>query len=185
VCEVENITMSGISSVPESTTVPANGVDTPPSTSDMLRRALEQLHINAKADLAFGTPRVVGQRTLIPVARVSCGFGGGSGPFRWASATQAPGTTAGLSVGGTVGASTVRPVAIVEVTSGGVRILPVVDIQAMLARVFGLATAALIISACFGRRRARGRSLHLHVRRIEPHLAFGGVTFQKPPSRGR
>ena len=56
-----------------------NGISQSTDTSDTLHHVVNQITRNGSADTAFGTPCVVGERTLIPVARVMYGFGGGSG----------------------------------------------------------------------------------------------------------
>lgn len=158
------------------TAAPAtNGVDRSTETADAVRPIIDQLLRNGKADLAFGTPTTVGDRTLIPVARVMYGFGGGSGP----DSTQRRGSGAGGGLG-------VRPIAMIEATHNGVRVLPIVDVQSMLGRVFGFATAALLFAAFMQRARGRHGSSRVTIGRIEPHLSVGGprLGFRPPRSGG-
>src|SRR5689334_17374312 len=98
-----------------------DGIDRSSSTANALRSLIGQVAGNARADVAFGTPQVIGQRTLIPVARVIYGYGAGNGD----STKQQGGAGGGLAV---------RPFAVVEVTQDQVRIVPIVDVQTMISR---------------------------------------------------
>jgi hypothetical protein len=68
-----------ISTGTQPTIAGANGIHPPPETDQALRRVIDQVATNANAEVAFGTARVIGERTFIPVAQISYGFGGGSG----------------------------------------------------------------------------------------------------------
>jgi uncharacterized spore protein YtfJ len=138
----------------------SNGIDRSAETADVLRRVIDQLTTNGKADVAFGTPQVVGDRTIIPVARVTYGFGGGSG------AENAPQVGSGAG-----GGLAVRPFAVVEVSQEKVRVVPIVDVQSMMGRVFGFATAALLVAALARRAREQQPRSHVKIGRIEPHFS--------------
>ena len=165
----------------------ANGIQPPPETDEALRHVIDQVTTNAKAEVAFGAPRVIGEHTLIPVARVSYGFGsgsgGGSGPATASDAASRAITPGGFG-SGAAGGLTVRPFAIIAVEPGGVRVLPIVDVQSMLARVFGCAAAALIVSAFVRRPRSQRRRMHLQIGRIDPQLWIGSQAFRRPIARG-
>lgn len=94
--------------------------------SDVARRAIDGL--NAFDDFGarnvFGTPVEAGGHTVIPCAAfdVSGGFGGGGG-----GGDDGQGNVGGGSGFGFGGRTQGRPVAIVEITSEGVRIRPVFD----------------------------------------------------------
>jgi uncharacterized spore protein YtfJ len=104
-----------------------------------LAAAFERLDAVARAETAVGTPRDVGERTVIPLAEVFYGGGFGLGGGSGAGAGDASG--AGMGGGGGFGGR-VRPVAVVEVGPDGVRVRPVFDASAIgLALVtVGLAT---------------------------------------------
>jgi len=94
-----------------------------------------QEHLGQTADVhrAFGEPIVIGEKTIIPVARVSAGFGGGIAP------KAGSGQSAG---GGGGGGLEARPMGAIEVTKMGTKYVPIYDPSAVLsvakAAVFGL-----------------------------------------------
>ena len=104
-----------------------------------LATGFARLDAAARAESAVGTPRSIGERTVIPLAEVyyggGFGLGGGSAPQSGAK----PGS--GMGGGGGFGGR-VRPVAVVDVGPEGVRVRPVFDASAIgLALVtVGLAT---------------------------------------------
>ena len=49
------------------------------TADQMIASIAERLRSSARVEVAFGESRVVGDRTIIPVARVAYGFGGGAG----------------------------------------------------------------------------------------------------------
>ncbi|HZR98817.1 MAG TPA: spore germination protein GerW family protein [Chloroflexota bacterium] len=105
-----------------------------------LASGLARLDAVARAEAAVGTPRSVGERTVIPLAEVYYGAGFGLGQGR-APASSEGGS--GMGGGGGFGGR-VRPVAVVDVGPEGVRVRPVFDASAIgLALVtVGLATLA-------------------------------------------
>jgi len=137
----------------------SNGIDRSVETADALQRVIDQFTTSGKADVAFGTPRVIGDRTIIPVARVAYAFGGGSG----AQNAQQRGAGGGLAV---------RPFAVVEVSQDKVRVVPIVDVQSMIGRVFAFATAAVLVAALARRARAEQPRSHVKIGRIEPHVSL-------------
>src|SRR5579864_7839729 len=138
----------------------SNGINRSPETADALRRVIDQLTTNGKTDVAFGTPQVIGDRTIIPVARVMYAFGGGSG-----SDSMRQGGS------GALGGLTVRPFAVVEVSQHNVRVVPIVDVQSMMGRVFAFATAAVFVAMFARRARGQQRHVQLKIGRIEPRLS--------------
>jgi uncharacterized spore protein YtfJ len=152
----------------------SNGITRPVETADALRRVVEQLTTNGKADVAFGTPNVIGDRTIIPVARVIHLFGGGAG----AENPQQSGAGGGLAV---------RPFAVVDVSQDKVRVVPIVDVQSMMGRVFAFATAALLVATWARRAREQQRRSHVKIGRIEPHFSVTSaptIHVQRPGSGG-
>ena len=75
----------------------------------------------------FGEPTVVGEKTIIPIAAVSYGFGFGygGGPERKDEA----GNLVKKGGGGGGGQTRARPVAVLEVTPEGIDVEPVVDVS--------------------------------------------------------
>jgi len=155
---------------------PANGTVQSSESDGALRRVIDQFATNGKADVAFGKPQVIGNRTLIPVARVMYGFGGGAGT----DAAQQRG-------GGAGGGLAVRPFAVIEATADKVRVVPIVDVQRMIGRVFAFATVALVLAAFMRRQHGDQRRSHVKIGRIEPHFSLTSTPtfrFHRPPSGG-
>jgi uncharacterized spore protein YtfJ len=95
--------------------------------SDELAGRLEGIGRLVGIERIFGKPERVGDRTLIPVAAVSwsggMGYGRGNYPKKDGSADAQP---AGPGGGGG-GKVKLRPVALVEVTEAGTRVVPIID----------------------------------------------------------
>ena len=83
----------------------------------------------ASVEAVFGEPEVIGERTIIPIARVSYGlgfgFGRGEGP---AAAEGEPGEKGAGGGGGGGGGVSAMPMAVLEVTPQGTRVVPILDI---------------------------------------------------------
>ena len=95
----------------------------------------------ANAAACFGTAVVVGDRTVIPVADIAYGFGlgfGGSEPH--AMSPGGPG-------GGAGGGARTRAIAVIEVASTGVRILPIEDHTSIRMASIAFASASTAIVA--------------------------------------
>ena len=107
---------------------------------------LERITATAQVGLAYGEPKHVGGRTIIPIGAVGYGFGfGGGGGSAERTATK----PAGSGGGGGGGGVSVRPVAYLEVTPQGVKLRPVLDWTRII-------TAAIAVGAALLVRRGRG-----------------------------
>jgi len=95
----------------------------------------EQIYQKADVKAAFGEPETIGQRTIIPVARVGYGLGLGFGEGERPSEEEAE---AGCGGGG--GGTAATPIAVVEVTGEGTQVIPIVDWTKLA--LAGLATFA-------------------------------------------
>ena len=84
----------------------------------------DRLGLSAQAGLAYGEPRVVGDRTIIPVGAVGYGFGWGGGGGTARDEAGNPSTGGG---GGGGGGVWVQPVALLEIAGDRVRLRPVLD----------------------------------------------------------
>jgi|SRR5581483_4993268 len=91
-----------------------------------LQPVLSAVVNQAGAKTVYGEPIAVNGRTVIPVARVRCGFGGGSG--RNGRDKESEG-------GGGGGGFVARPVGFIEVHGEATRFVPIVDPQ---AKAFGI-----------------------------------------------
>ncbi len=108
----------------------------------------ETVAANANVNAVFGEPIAAQGKTIIPVARIGYGFGGGTG--------TKPGSeplAQGQSGGGGGGGGKVIPIGVVEVTAQGTRYIPFVS-PGKLAVV---AVAGLVFGMWIGRRRGNRR----------------------------
>ena len=87
---------------------------------EVLRSLLDQ----AAARTVYADTISADGRTIVPVAKVRCGFGGGSGK----KAGQENG-------GGAGGGFVAKPAGYIEMTAGGTRFIPIVDPQDVLKAV--------------------------------------------------
>jgi len=96
---------------------------------DDLPKRFSDMQTKAGAKAVFGDPIELDGRKVIPVASVAYvfGMGGGLGPKR--EEGEAPGG------GGGAGGMRIRPVALIEVADGKVKVEPIIDVNrlAMLA----------------------------------------------------
>jgi uncharacterized spore protein YtfJ len=82
-----------------------------------IQELLHSLVHQAGAKTVYGDPISADGRTVVPVARVRCGFGGGSG--------KKQGEQQG---GGGGGGFIAKPVGFIEISGGGSRFVPIVDV---------------------------------------------------------
>jgi uncharacterized spore protein YtfJ len=118
----------------------------PDSASDTsgyatLAAGFERLDAVARAESAVGTPRHVGEHTIIPLAEVF--YGGGFGLGGGSSAGSSDASGRGMGGGGGFGGR-VRPVAVVDVGPAGVRVRPVFDASAIGLALVTVGLAAII-----------------------------------------
>ena len=104
-----------------------------------LEETFKSIAERAGAKLVYGEPVSVGGKTILPIAKIRYGFGGGSG-------RKAEGDQEG---GGGGGGLIANPVGIVEVTEAQTRFIPIQSHWALVA--------AVALGACFGYLAARGR----------------------------
>jgi uncharacterized spore protein YtfJ len=114
-----------------------------------LRSLGDRLQVGTNMLNVYGDPVTAGGRTVIPIARVSYGFGAGGG----AGESEEAGSERGGSGGG-AGLSA-RPVGALEITEAGTRFIPFIDPSRL-----GIAlTVGFLIGLTIGRRSARRRSV--------------------------
>jgi len=90
---------------------------------DDLFTRLEDLQANASVDAVFGQPVTMGEKVVIPIARVTYGFGLGFG--------EGADQEAGESDGGAGAGMRARPLGVIEITPERTRIEPYVNEQAV------------------------------------------------------
>lgn len=98
----------------------------------LLSTILERVQARANAEVIYGESRTVGGKTIIPVGAVMYGFGAGGGAGTGAGtgpSTSKRGVTETStgSGGGGGGGVRVHPVAILEVSDGQTKVIPVLD----------------------------------------------------------
>lgn len=100
----------------------------------MASKALDGLTQTARVSAVFGEPRTIGDRTIIPVARVFSALGFGSGGAEGPTPEGRRRPRAGGGGGG--GSAVTTPTAVIEVSPEGVRVQPIVDVtQVALAAI--------------------------------------------------
>ena len=100
---------------------------------------LEKIYRQADVSAAFGEPQTIGEKTIIPVARVAYGLGLGFGEGQKLAEEEGE-VEPTDSGGGGGGSAMATPVAVVEVTDEGTKVVPIVDSTK-------LALAALFMAA--------------------------------------
>jgi uncharacterized spore protein YtfJ len=101
------------------------------SVSEILRNIGERFESSATVKNVYGEPISTGNRTVIPVARVSYAFGGGGGVREGEPASQ---------WGGGGGRLSAVPAGVIEITSEGTRFIAFLDWR-KLASVVGVSFA--------------------------------------------
>ena len=104
---------------------------------ELLRSVVNQ----AGTKTVYGDPIIAEGRAIVPVAKVRCGFGGGSGR----KSAEGEG-------GGGGGGFVARPVGVIEITGSETRFVPIVDPQSVaFAAGIGIVAGLLIGRALIGR----------------------------------
>ena len=131
----------------------------------LFSRVMERIRANVNIDVACGESRTVGDTTIIPIGVVTYGFGFGMGSQP--SANAAADRRAAQEGGGGGGGAWIQPIAIVTVTNGQTKVIPVLDWARVLTGMVGV-IGKLILS-----RGARG------------HSVFGPGSMTVLPGRGK
>ena len=105
-------------------------------------------HSDVKA--VFGEPVTADGRTIIPVAKITYGFGGGGGTNRM-SPRNPEGSPGGQEGGGGGGGVRAVPVGVIEVSGQGTQFIPISDRRKLAAAAFG----GLMFGMILGWRRSR------------------------------
>lgn len=107
------------------------------STESNVTDLVSRLHEHAGVDTVFGDPVVAEGRTVVPVARIRYGFGGGYGSGRPTVDTGAETTGERMDEesegGGFGGGVAATPVGVVELTPTRTRFVPTTDRRRRLA----------------------------------------------------
>jgi uncharacterized spore protein YtfJ len=115
------------------------------NATDVLQRLGETLGSTATVKSVFGEPIQANGKTVVPVAKVAYGFGGGFGAGKHGKEADRQGEG-----GGGGGAVRAFPAGVLEITESSTRFIPFTDLQ-LLAGVF--AAGALLGGLILARRR--------------------------------
>jgi uncharacterized spore protein YtfJ len=85
------------------------------STKELIESAVEHLQTSASVKTVYGDPVVIDGRTIIPVARVAYGFGGGTGTKKGAEGSEDAEPGADQVGEGAGGGMSAKPVGVVEI----------------------------------------------------------------------
>jgi len=125
-------------------------------TASTLEHTLSQFSQVARAEAVFGQPIERGDYTVIPCAKVSVGLGlgGGSRPMVKGEQRKEQGQGEGVGGGGNAKG---RPMAVIIVSQGGVRVQPIVDVTriAVASMIMGTLMALRFAQLRASRRRAQ------------------------------
>ena len=101
------------------------------SDQEVVTSIADRLKASGDVKIAFGEPRAVEGKTIVPVASVAYAFGGGSG-----TGPQGPGSGGG-------GGLRVKPLGVLEITPDSTRFVPVVD--AMRLAMMGICASVCVV----------------------------------------
>ncbi len=120
---------------------------------DIFRGITERLQSSANVSTVYGEPISAEGKTIIPVARVRYGFGGGAGSLGAMEHRVESGGPQEMGGGGGGGGGVeVTPVGIIEVTAGDTRFISFGERRRIVqTSIFGLLAAIFLL-----RRRRRG-----------------------------
>lgn len=107
---------------------------------------------SSDARIVYGEPTTQGDCTVIPVARISTGFGFGGGSGQ---GTSEDGSLGGGSGGGVGGKIEAKPVGYIEMTPDGTEFVPIQDTTAIAIRAltfFGICAVVIAFGVARGRR---------------------------------
>lgn len=117
------------------------------TVQDLFQSLAERLQQSANVSSVFGEPIAAQGRTIIPVAKISYGFGGGTGMGRRGRAEA--GGEEGAGGGGGIAAT---PAGVIEVTEAGARFIPIRQTRVLI----GGLVSGFVLGLWMGRRRLKG-----------------------------
>ncbi|MGB8771130.1 MAG: spore germination protein GerW family protein [Candidatus Korobacteraceae bacterium] len=117
---------------------------------EILRTLGDRLQTSASVKSVFGDPITVGDKTVIPVARIRYGMGAGGGSFSRDNSSGSD-TPSGKSGGGGGGGIIASPKGVLEVSPAGTRFIAFADRKRLSVAV----AAGFLFGVAFGWRRSR------------------------------
>ena len=116
---------------------------------EMLRTITDKIGSIASVEAVFGEPRVLHNRAIIPVAMVAGGFGAGSGEGRCGDEGQDQRGHGGGGGGGFAA----KPLAFLEVSDEGTKLIPVLDMTRLMLACVGLLGGTVLMLSRMHRHR--------------------------------
>jgi uncharacterized spore protein YtfJ len=108
---------------------------------------IDRLRASVSMKDVYGEPMEIGGKTIVPIANIAFGYGAGGGEGRSKKQEEGePNEGSGMGGGGWARA---KPVAILEISEGRTRIIPVIE----FTKVAMMAIAGAIVIAIITRRR--------------------------------
>jgi uncharacterized spore protein YtfJ len=120
---------------------------------EILRTLGDRFQTSASVKSVFGDPITVGDKTVVPVAKIRYGLGAGGGGISrdTSSGSDTPG---GKSAGGGGGGIMATPKGVLEISPAGTRFIAFVDRKRLSIAVAG----GFLFGMMFGWRRSRRKS---------------------------
>jgi uncharacterized spore protein YtfJ len=117
---------------------------------EILRTLGDRFQTSASVKSVFGDPVTVGDKTVIPVARIRYGLGAGGGGISHDTSSGSD-TPSGKSAGGGGGGIMATPKGVLEISPTGTRFIAFVDRKRLSIAVMG----GFLLGMVFGWRRSR------------------------------
>ena len=105
------------------------------SVEDLVRTLMQEFRQIVKTETVVGEPVAVGETVLIPVSKISFGFGAGGG--------QGKGGGQDGGGSGTGGGASVEPIAFIVIRGGKAQLMPLKEKDATIKKLLELAPDAL------------------------------------------
>lgn len=122
-------------------------------TKEVIDSAVEHLHVRASVKTVYGDPVAVDGKTIIPVAKVAYGFGGGIGTKKTPVGPEGKPPVADESGEGAGGGVSAKPVGVVEISGAETKFVPFAQTRKLtIATAIGSAFG-LLFGFFLGRRR--------------------------------
>ncbi len=121
------------------------------SMRDVIKSITDRIHDTASVKNVYGDPITAQGKTVIPVAQVKYGFGGGGGQEGEPSNPENEGQTNRGRMGGGGGAL-VKAIGVVEITDDGTRYIPFGQGRRLAAAI----AVGMLVGMWWSRRRQRG-----------------------------
>jgi uncharacterized spore protein YtfJ len=120
---------------------------------EILRTLGERFQASANVKSVFGDPITVGDKTVVPVAKIRYGMGAGGGGISHES-SSGPDVPSGKSGGGGGGGVIATPKGVLEISPAGTRFIAFADHKRLSIAVMG----GFLFGMVFGWRRSRRKA---------------------------